>query len=74
MPPRRDFSRKTDCMQRNLDDDLLEQLRNSTNDMVKGNDLIPKNPKMMVGEGFYDMSNFLRNLETIVGGMDLFKR
>ena len=41
-------------MQMNLHDDLLEQLKNSMNDMVKGHDMIPKNPKMMVGEGFYD--------------------
>ena len=54
MPPLRDFSGKADYMQRNLHDDLLEQLRNSINDVVKGYDLIPINPKMMVGEGFYD--------------------
>ena len=60
-------------MQRNLHDDHLEQLRNSTNDVEKGHELIPKNPKLMVGEGFYDRRNLLRDVETIVGGMDLFK-
>ena len=42
--------------------------------MVKGWDMIPKNPRMMVGEGFYDRKNLLRDVETIVGGTDLFKR
>ena len=74
MPPRRDFSGKADYMQRNLHDDLLEQLRNSTNDVVKGRELLPKNPKMMLGEGLYNRANLLRDVDTSVGGMDLFKR
>ena len=61
-------------MQRNLHDDLLEQLRNSTNDVVKGRELLPKNPKMMLGEGLYNRANLLRDVDTNVGGMDLFKR
>ena len=73
MPPQRDFSGKVDYMQRNLHDDLLEQLRNSTNDVVKGHELIPQNPRMTVGEGFYDQRNFLRDIETTHRGMDLFK-
>ena len=60
-------------MQRNLHDDLLEQLRNSTNDVAKGHELIPKNPKLMVRQGLYDRSKLLRDVETLVGGMDLFK-
>ena len=60
-------------MQRNLHDELLEQLRNSTNDIAKSHELIPKNPKLMVGEGFCDTRNLLRDVEIIVGGIDLFK-
>ena len=74
MPPQRDFSSKADYMQRNLHDDLLEQLKNSTNDVVKGRELLPKNPKMMLGEGLYNRANLLRDVDTSVGGMDLFKR
>ena len=74
MPPRRDFSGKADYMQRNLHDDLLEQLRNSTNDVVKGRELLPKNPKMMLGEGLYNRENLLKDVDTSMGGMDLFKR
>ena len=74
MPPQRDFSRNANYMQRNLHDDLLEQLRNSTNDVVKGHELIPKNPKITVKEGFYDKSNLLRDVETFVSSMDLFQR
>ena len=68
-----DFSRKIDYNQRNLHDDFLEQLRNSTNDVVKGHALLPKNPSLMVNEGFYDKINFLRDVETSVAGMDLFR-
>ena len=74
MPPRRDFSGKADYMQRNLHDDLLEQLRNSTNDVVKGQELLHKNPKMLLGEGLYHRANLLKDVDTSVGGMDLFKR
>ena len=42
--------------------------------MVKGCEMIPKNPKMMVGEGFNDRSNLLKDDETSVSGMDLFQR
>ena len=61
-------------MQRNLHDDLLEQLRNSTNDVVKGQELLPKNPRMMLDEGLYHQGNLLKDVDTRVGGMDLFKR
>ena len=60
-------------MQRNLHNDLLEKLRNCTNDVAKGCELIPQNPKLMVGEGFYDRSNLLKDVETAMGGMDLYK-
>ena len=60
-------------MQRNLHDDLLE-LKNSTNNVVKGQELLPKNPKMILGERLYNRANLLRDVDTSVGGMDLFKR
>ena len=41
--------------------------------MVKGRELLPKNPKMMIGEGLYNRSNLLRDVDTTMGGMDLFK-
>ena len=59
-------------MQRNLHNDLLEQLRDSTNDVVKRCEILPKNPSLKVEEGFYDRSNFLRDVETSVSGMDVF--
>ena len=74
MPPRRNFSGKADYMQRNLHDDLLEQLRNSTNDVVKGRELLLKNPRMMLGQGLCHIENLLKDVDTSVGGMDLFKR
>ena len=61
-------------MKRNLHDDLLEQLWNSTNDVVKGRELLPKNPKMMLGKGLYHRENLLKDVDTSVGGMDLFRR
>ena len=52
----------------------MEQLRDSTNDVVKGHAMLPKNPRLKVEEGFYDRSNLIRDIETFVGGMDLFQR
>ena len=53
---------------------MLYKLINSISDVVKGLELIPKNPRMMVGEVFYDRSILLRDVETTMSGMDLFKR
>ena len=33
-----------------------------------------KNPRLKVDERFYDRSNFLKDVETYVGGMELFRR
>ena len=61
-------------MQRNIHDDLLEQLTNSTNYVAKGWELLPKNPRMMLGEELYHRENLLKDVDTSVGGMDLFRR
>ena len=42
--------------------------------MVKGHEILPKNPMLKVDEGFYDKINFIKDVETFVGGMDLFRR
>lgn len=57
MPPQRDFSGKVDYQQRNVHDDFLEQLPFSTNETAKGKELVPKNPRLLVSEDFYDKAN-----------------
>lgn len=54
MPKWRDFSKKLDYQQRNVLDDFLEKLPLSTNEAAKGKELVPKNPRLLVSEGFYD--------------------
>lgn len=67
MPPRRDFSGKVDYHLRAMHDGFLEQLPQSTNESSKGKELVPKNPRLLVIEGFYDKANWLRDVQTYDG-------
>jgi hypothetical protein len=74
MPPRRDFSRKVDYKLRNVHDNLLELLRSSTNEVVKGKGLIPKVPFMKIDDNLYDNRNLLKDAQLSISGMELFRR
>lgn len=54
MPPHKDFSRKIDYLKRIVHDDFLEQISLSMNELARGRELIPKSPRILVGEGFYE--------------------
>ena len=57
MPPRKEFSVQTNYLKRVLHDDFLKQFPLSINEITKGRELIPNNPKVVVAEGFYDREN-----------------
>ena len=61
MPLGKEFSWKLDYKQRNVHDDLLEKLKNSTNEVPKGRTLIPKTLHLRIDEGLYDNGDFLKN-------------
>lgn len=74
MPPRKDFSGQTEYSKRVVDDDFLEQFPSSVNEITKGRELNPKNPRIMVAEGFYDKANWIRDAQVSVGGLGLFRK
>jgi hypothetical protein len=74
MPPCKDFSSKVDYLKRSIHDDFLEQMPPFVNELTKGREFIPKNPRLLVSEGFYDKANYLRDVEVLVGGLELFKK
>ncbi len=52
-----EFSSQTDYLKRSICDDFLQQLPPSMNELTKGREIIPKNPRLIAGEGFYDRAN-----------------
>lgn len=74
MPRQRYFYRKTDYQHRNVHDDPLKKILLSTNEAVKGKELVPKNPRLMIDEGFYDKGNQPRDAKTSMGGLELFRK
>ena len=57
MPPRKDFSGQTEYSKRSVHDDFLEQFPLSVHEIIKGRELIPKNPRVALAEGFCDKTN-----------------
>lgn len=73
MAPRRELTGKVNYQERNICDDFLEQLTMSTNAGAKAKELVPKNPRLRIGDGLYDKGNWLRDPEIGVSGLGLFK-
>ena len=61
-----------DYLKRSIHDDFLEQMPPSMNELTKGREFIPKCPRVMVSECFYDKANYLRDVQVSVGGLELF--
>lgn len=61
MPPRKDLSGETDSSKRGLHEDLLQLLPSSTIDLVKVKQLMPKEPRVKIEDGLYDMGNYIRD-------------
>ena len=74
MPPRKEFTGQVDYLKRSVHDDFLEQFPTSVHEITRGRELIPKDSRELVAEGFYDKANWVRDAQISVGGLDLFKR
>ena len=74
MPPRKEFSGQTHYSKRAVHDDFLEQFPLSIHEITKGRELIPKNPRVVVAEGFYDKANWIRDAQVSTGGLELFRK
>ena len=57
MSPKKGFSRKLEYSSRNIHDDFLEQLTESTNDVMQMKKLFLVNPILKVVEDLYDRGN-----------------
>ncbi len=74
MPPRKEFTRKMDYLKHSMHDDFLEQFPLSVHEITKGRELIPKHPRVVVVEGFYDKANWVRDAQVSMGCLILFKK
>lgn len=61
MARQRDFTGKVNYQERAICDDFLEQLTMSTNATAKMKELVPKAPRLRIGDGLYDKGNWLRD-------------
>ena len=61
MPPQKEFMGQTDYLKRSMHDDFMKQVPLSINEITKGRELIPKNPREAIAEGFYDKANWVRD-------------
>ena len=64
MPPKKGFSRKVDYASRNIHNDFLQQLNESTNESIQIKKLVPVNPRLQVANGLYDKGNWTRDALT----------
>ena len=65
---------QTDYLKCSVHDDFLEQFPLSMHEITKGRELIPKYPREIIAEGFYDKANWVRDAQVSVGGLELFKK
>lgn len=61
-------------MARNIHDDLLELLPESTNETMKVKKLTSLNPRLKIADGLYDKGNWVRDANTSQTGLSLFKK
>ena len=74
MPPKKVFSGKEDYLARNIHDELIELLLESTNETMKVKKLISLNPRLKTIDGLYDKENWVGDANTSQTGLALFKK
>ena len=57
-----------------MHNNFLEQFPLSVHEITKGRELIPKNPRVAIVEGFYDKANWVRDARVSMGGLELFRK
>ena len=61
MPPQKEFTGQADYIKHSIHDDFLEKFPFSMHEITKGRELIPKEPRELIAEGFYDRENLVRD-------------
>ena len=59
MPPKKVFSGQEDYLARNIHDDLLELLPESTTKTMQVKKLASLNPRLKIANGLYDKGNWV---------------
>ena len=74
MPPKKAFSGQVNYMNRNVHDDLLELLPESTTKPTLIKRLTSVDPRLRIVDGLYDKGNWVRDVTTTQTGLVLFKK
>ena len=74
MPPKKGFSGQIDYLSRNVNDDFLELLPESTVETVQVKRLNSLNPSLKIADGLYDKGNCIKDAHTSQTGLNLFKK
>ena len=74
MPPKKPLSGKKNYQVRNVHDDLLELLLESTIDMVQVKRLTSLDPRLRIANNLYDKGNWVRDATTDQFGLVLFTK
>ena len=74
MPPKKVFFGQEDYLARNIHDDFLELLPESTNKTVKVKKLTSLNPRLKIANRLYDKRNWVRDTKTSQTRLSLFKK
>ena len=74
MPPKKPFSGQVNYMDRNVHDDLLELLLESTIEPAQVKKLTSLHPRLRIVDGLYDKGNWVRDATTMQTGLVLFKK
>ena len=73
MPPKKAFFGQVNYMDRNVHDDLLELLPESTTEPTQVKRLTSLDPRLRIADGFYDKGNWFRDAMTMQTSLVLFK-
>lgn len=74
MHPKKVFSGQGDYLARNVRDDILDLLPESTNETAKVKKLISLNPRIKITYGLFDRGNWVRDAKNSQTGDSLFKK
>ena len=74
MPSKKPFLGRKNYQARNVHDDLLELLPESTIDIVQVKRLTSLDPRLRIADDLYDKGNWVRDAITIQSGLVLFKK
>ena len=74
MSPKKGLLDQLNYLDRNVHDDLLELMPESTVETVQVKRLNSLNPRLRIADGLYDKGNWVKDAQTSQTGLNLFKK